>query len=73
MVIFLLIETISETGDIQCLHKQQHLIFFSLYLRPIFFFIFLSFYGKKIKSMLPSLKIQNGTQIHDGHQNFFIV
>jgi hypothetical protein len=30
------------------------------------------FLFKKIKPMTPSMKFQNGTQIQDGRQNYFI-
>jgi hypothetical protein len=40
---------------------------------PLFFLLLWTFYGRKIKPMLPSMKFQNGAQIQDGRQNVFIV
>jgi hypothetical protein len=44
------------------------IFFFLLNLCPIFYLNLIDFYDNKIKSMLPSMKIQNGAQIQGGRQ-----
>jgi hypothetical protein len=57
---------------------NEMIIFFTNFLRCsnfFFYYYFLiiqNFYDRKIKSMLPSMKIKNGAEIQDGRQKFLL-
>jgi hypothetical protein len=52
-------------------NKSKWRIYLQIFCDALIFFF--TFYGIKIKPMLPSMKLQNGAQIQDGRKLVFLI